>query len=451
MRSSRALAAVALAVTTATAAAACSSGSSSSSPTAAPSASSSSSATASASTASSPSTAAKVTLTWWNNATNQPLLGIYEAAIKGFEAKYPNVSITNVPVQNELLQDTKIPLALEGNNPPNIYQQWGGGVLGQQVTSGKVANITADVSSWIGGISGASGWQANGQQYGVPVDLHVVGFWYRKDIFKKVGITVPTTLTQLESDDAKLRAAGYAPIAVGSKDRWPDAFWWEYFALRDCPQSTVQSAIKSESFSASCFGTASTDLAAFLKTNPFQTGFLGTSSQQGAGSSAGMVASGKAAMELQGDWDPSVMEGVSTNKNLSSELGWFPFPQTPGSAGSQTAVLGGGDGYSCTGSQQQAQACAEFLEYLDSPSVQAQIVGPGASGEPVLTSESSAITLPATQTAAAYFKTASYEELYFDTALPTKPGQNLDTAIADYFSSPSSSTAAAIANSPSTP
>jgi raffinose/stachyose/melibiose transport system substrate-binding protein len=224
MRSSRALAAVALAVTTATAAAACSSGSSSSSPTAAPSANSASSA----------STTAKVTLTWWNNATNQPLLGIYEAAIKGFEAKNPNVTITNVPVQNELLQDTKIPLALEGNNPPNIYQQWGGGVLGQQVTSGKVANITADVSSWISGVSGASGWQANGQQYGVPVDLHVVGFWYRKDIFSKVGITVPTTLAQLESDDAKLRAAGYAPIAVGSKDRWPDAFWWEYFALRDC-------------------------------------------------------------------------------------------------------------------------------------------------------------------------------------------------------------------------
>jgi raffinose/stachyose/melibiose transport system substrate-binding protein len=397
------------------------------------------------------SSSGTITLSWWNNATNQPLLGVYQAAIKGFEASHPNIKITNVPIQNELLQDTKIPLALEGNNPPNIYQQWGGGVLGQQVTSGKVDNITSDVSSWIGSISGASGWQANGQQYGVPVDLHVVGFWYRKDIFSKVGITVPTTLTQLESDDTKLRAAGYAPIAVGSKDRWPDAFWWEYFALRDCPQATVNSAIKSQSFSASCFSTASTDLAAFLKTNPFQTGFLGTSSQQGAGSSAGMVASGKAAMELQGDWDPSVMEGVSTNKNLSSELGWFPFPQTPGSAGSQTAVLGGGDGFSCTGTQQQAQACAEFLQYLDSAAVQAQIVGKGASGEPVLTSEASAITLPATQTAAAYFKTAAYTELYFDTALPTKPGQNLDTAIANYFSAPSSSTAAAIANSPQTP
>lgn len=83
--------------------------------------------------------------------------------------------------------------------------------------------------------------------------------------------------------------------------------------------------------------------------------------------------------------------------------------------------------------------------------MQAQIVGVGASGEPVITSESSAIKLPATQTAAAYFKTAAYEELYFDTALPTKPGQNLDTAIANYFSNPNSSTASAIANSPSTP
>src|SRR5580693_2074513 len=103
MRSSRALAAVALAVTTATAAAACSSGSSSSSSSPAAGAGSASSATSS----SGASTTAKVTLTWWNNATNQPLLGIYTNAIKGFEATHPNISITNVPIQNELLQDTK--------------------------------------------------------------------------------------------------------------------------------------------------------------------------------------------------------------------------------------------------------------------------------------------------------------------------------------------------------
>jgi raffinose/stachyose/melibiose transport system substrate-binding protein len=392
-----------------------------------------------------------VTLTWWNNGTNQPLLGVYQSAIKSFEAANPGITIQNVPIQNETLQKTKIPLALQGNNPPNIYQQWGGGVLAQQVSSGKVANITSDVSSWIGNVAGAQGWAVNGQQYGVPVDLHVVGFWYRKDIFAKVGITAPTTIAQLESDDTKLRAAGYAPIAVGSKDGWPDAFWWESFALRDCSQSTVTSDIAAKNFTDPCFTKATNDLDAFLNTNPFQAGFLGTSSQTGAGSSAGMVASGKAAMELQGDWDPSVMEGVSTNKNLSTELGWFPFPQTPGSAGSQTAVLGGGDGFSCTGTSAQVTACAKFLQYLDSPAIQDQLVGVGQTGEPVLASQSHAITLPATQTASAYLKTAAYEQLYFDTALPTKPGLNLDAAIANYFAKPSTSTASAILSSPSAP
>jgi raffinose/stachyose/melibiose transport system substrate-binding protein len=443
MRSSRALAVAALAVATATAAAACSSGSSSSSPS-----------TSTGGSSSSGSSTANVTLTWWNNGTNQPLLGVYQNAIKGFEAANPNIKIQNVPIQNETLQKTKIPLALQGNNPPNIYQQWGGGVLAQQVSSGKVADITSDVSSWIGNVAGAQGWAVNGKQYGVPVDLHVVGFWYRKDIFQKVGITVPTTLAQLESDDTKLRAAGYAPISVGSKDGWPDAFWWESFALRDCSQSTVTSDIAAKNFTDPCFTKASNDLAAFLNTNPFQAGFLGTSAQTGAGSSAGMVASGKAAMELQGDWDPSVMQGVASKADaakLSSELGWFPFPQTPGSAGSQTAVLGGGDGFSCTGTTAQVTACAKFLQYLDSPAMQSQLVGVGQTGEPVLASESSAITLPATQTASAYLKTAAYEQLYFDTALPTKPGLNLDAAIANYFAKPSTSTASAILSSPSAP
>ena len=443
MRSSRALAVAALAVATATAAAACSSGSSSSSPS-----------TSTGGSSSSGSSTANVTLTWWNNGTNQPLLGVYQNAIKGFEAANPNIKIQNVPIQNETLQKTKIPLALQGNNPPNIYQQWGGGVLAQQVSSGKVADITSDVSSWIGNVAGAQGWAVNGKQYGVPVDLHVVGFWYRKDIFQKVGITVPTTLAQLESDDTKLRAAGYAPISVGSKDGWPDAFWWESFALRDCSQSTVTSDIAAKNFTDPCFTKASNDLAAFLNTNPFQPGFLGTAAQTGAGSSAGLVASGKAAMELQGDWDPSVMQGVASKADaakLSSELGWFPFPQTPGSAGSQTAVLGGGDGFSCTGTTAQVTACAKFLQYLDSPAMQSQLVGVGQTGEPVLASQSHAITLPATQTASAYLKTAAYEQLYFDTALPTKPGLNLDAAIANYFAKPSTSTASAILSSPSAP
>ena len=430
MRSSRALAAIAVAMTTVTAAAACSGGSSSSS--------SSSSATSGASSSSSANTSAKVTLTWWNNATAQPLLGVWQSVIKSFEATHPNVTIQNVPIQNEQFT-TKIPLALQSGNPPDIYQQWGGGQEATQLKSGKLTNLTSSVSSWISELGpAATGWQVSGQQYGVPYDLHVVGFWYRKDLFRQAGITsTPTTLAQLEADDATLKAHGIAPIAVGSKDRWPDAFWWEYFALRECPTSTIKTAMTSINLSASCFNKASSDMTAFLKTDPFQTGYLGTPAQTGAGSSAGMVANGKAAMELQGDWDPSVMEGVSTNKNLASELGWFPFPSVPGGQGSQTTVLGGGDGFSCTTGAAEP-ACAEFLQYLDTPAIQKQIMGAGT-GLPANPAAISAIAIPAEHVAETADQGAGYVATYFDTALPTQPGQNLDNAVANFFAGQGSS------------
>ena len=136
----------------------------------------------------------------------------------------------------------------------------------------------------------------------MPFSLHVVGFWYRKDLFEKAGITAPpTTIDELNADIAKLKSAGIVPVAIGGKDRWPDAFWWEYFALRECSTDTLKTAMKNQDLSDACFAKASEDMQKFLDTKPFQTGFLGTPAQQGAGSSAGMVANGKAAMELQGD------------------------------------------------------------------------------------------------------------------------------------------------------
>ena len=63
---------------------------------------------------------------------------------------------------------------------------------------------------------------------------------------------------------------------------------------------------------------AGTDLKQFIGTNPFQAGFLATPAQTGAGSSAGLVANGKAAMELMGHWDPGVMSGLTADKKVAA-------------------------------------------------------------------------------------------------------------------------------------
>jgi raffinose/stachyose/melibiose transport system substrate-binding protein len=412
MRCIRAVAAIAVAATAATAVAACSSGTSGG--------------------GANSGSSGKVTLTWWHNGNTQPLKGVWQQVADSYHAAHPNVSFNINPIQSEQFK-TKIPLALKSANPPDIFQQWGGGNQATQLQSGKLANLSSSVSSWIGELgTAAKGWQTNGQQYGLPYDLHVVGFWYRKDLFAKAGISSPpTTLAQLESDDAKLKTHGITPIAIGSKDQWPDAFWWDYFAVRECSASDLAQAIKSVSLKAACFTKATSDLAAFMKTKPFQTGFLSTPSQTGAGSSAGMVANGQAAMELQGDWETTVTPALTTNKNLGSQLGWFAFPSVAGAAGNQDAVLGGGDGFSCT-TVAPEPACADFLKYVDSTAVQKKLVSKADVGLPANPAAEAVLTNPALKQAA-HVRDTEPEQEYFDIALPTNPGLALDAAIANFF------------------
>ena len=45
----------------------------------------------------------------------------------------------------------------------------------------------------------------------------------------------------------------------------------------------------------------------FAATEPFNQGFLTTPAQQGATSSAGLLANDQAAMELMGAWNPGVI------------------------------------------------------------------------------------------------------------------------------------------------
>jgi raffinose/stachyose/melibiose transport system substrate-binding protein len=379
------------------------------------------------------STGTKSTLSWQNNATADPLKAIWVSAIASFQAQHPNVTIQNDPMQNELFK-TKVPIELKSDSPPDIYQQWGGGAEATQVQSGKLTNLTQYVSSWIGEIGkAAAGWQVNGQQYGVPYDQHVVGFWYRKDLFAKAGITsTPTTIPQLESDDATLKAHGITPIGLGGQAQWPDAFWWEYFAVRECPESVINNAMTSVNLSASCFSQATKDLTSFMATNPFEPGFNGVTAQSSPTSSAGMLANGKVAMELQGDWEPGEVLGDTTDKNIDSKLGWFAFPAIPGGQGPASAVLGGGDGWSCTTGAAEP-ACADFLQYIDSPTVQRQLVTQASIGLPANPAAESAITNPAVKAAAAAHDNAAYVAGYFDQALPTNPGLALDAAIANFF------------------
>jgi raffinose/stachyose/melibiose transport system substrate-binding protein len=379
-----------------------------------------------------------VKIVWWHNADRNPGRDYWTKVANDYHAAHPNVTVEVLPLQNEQFK-TKIPVALQSQNPPDLFQQWGGGQMAEQVAAGKLKDITADVQPEVANLgSSVTGWQVDGKQYGLPYTLGIVGFWYNKALFSKAGVgTPPATWDELLADVQKLKAAGIAPIAIGGKDKWPDAFFWDYLAVRMCSQQTLQKSASDFDFSDPCFTQAGDKVKQLLDAKPFQAGFLATPAQQGAGSSAGLIGNGKAAMELQGHWDPTTMNSLTpNNRGIGDKLGWFPFPAVTGGAGAPDAALGGGDGFSC--SWKAPPECVDFLKYIVSPDVQkgwaALNIGP-----PVAKGSESGVSDANLRGLMDFRSKSPFVQLYLDIAYGQTVGQALDDAIAEQFAGSKSS------------
>ena len=382
-----------------------------------------------------------VELTWWHNAVagddgGNPLGDFWQKVADDYTALHPNVTFKIEQIQNEDLQRTRIPTALQAGDAPDIFQQWGGGELADQVEAGYLMDLSTVDADAIAKLGGAvAPWQTDGKTYGLPFQFGVEGIWYRKSLFDQAGITAePTTMDELNADVAKLKAANIIPIAVGAGDKWPAAHWWYNFALRSCSKEVLQASGTSFDFSDPCWVQAGTDLQTFIDTKPFQPDFTSTVAQTGATSSAGLVATGKAAMELMGAWNPSVYagfaEGDDAKAALSADLGWFPMPATASGQGDPTAALGGGDGFSCNVSA--PPECADFLAFIASDEEQAAFAATGI-GLPANPSAAGSVTNENLKELAAVSGAAAYVQLWLDTTFGANVGGAMNDGIVAIF------------------
>jgi raffinose/stachyose/melibiose transport system substrate-binding protein len=373
-----------------------------------------------------------VTLTWWHNATSGPLPAVWEEVAAEFEAANPGVKVEQTGYQNEELQRTLIPNALSAGDPPDLFQVWPGGEIRDQVENGYLMPLDDAIGDTISSVGATvSPWQVDGETYAVPFTFGIEGFWYNTDLFEQAGIDAPPeTLDELQDAVGKLRDAGITPIAVGAGDKWPAAHWWYQFALHSCSPETLKTAAADFDFSDECFIDAGKELEEFIGINPFQDGFLGTPAQTGAGSSAGLVANGQAAMELMGHWNAGVIGGLTPDEEVPEFLGWFPFPAIEGSAGDPSATLGGGDGFGC--SAEAPPECADLLAYIMSEEVQAKFAASG-SGIPTVPAAQASLEDPNLKLVADGLAASSFVQLWLDTEYGTTVGNAMNEGIVNLF------------------
>jgi len=372
-----------------------------------------------------------VTMSLWQNSTTGPGQEFWDKTVADFEADNPGVTIDVQAIQNEDL-DGKLQTALNSGDAPDIFLQRGGGKMAAMVAAGQLMDITGGISDQVKDEIPEGSFIANSLEdkvYAMPVAVLPGGIFYSQDLFDAAGITeAPATITDLETAVEKLKTTGVAPIALGAKDAWPAAHWFYFFALRECSPDVLAEAADTKDFSDGCWIKAGEDLEASAATEPYNQGFLTTAAQQGAGSSAGLVANHQAAMELMGAWNPGVIASLTPDEKPLADLSWFPFPEIDGGEGEPGSILGGVDGYSC--SVDAPAECLDFLNYIGSSDVQKEYYA-AFNAPPVNTVAQEAVTEPYLKEIIAAYNAAPYVSQWLDTVYGQNVGNALNVGVVD--------------------
>lgn len=373
----------------------------------------------------------ETTLTMWHNSTTGDGKQYWEDAAAAFNEENPEVTVKVTSIQNEDM-DGKLQTAVNSGDMPDIFMARGGGKLADIVEAGKVKDLTDLIDDDVKTAFGEAPFSAftvDGKVYGVPSAVLPGGIFYSKDLFEQAGIeSEPTSVAELEDAVDKLKAAGIAPIALGAKDAWPAAHWYYFFAVRACGQDIIENLATSPDFTDKCWLDAADNLNEFASTEPFNEGFLTTTAQQGANSSAGLVANHKAAMELMGAWDVGVIAGLTPDEQPLPDLGWFPFPEVDGGDGEPGAMMGGVDGYSC--SNDSPASCEEFLNFVASKEWQEKYAT-AFQTIPANQDATGAVTDPSLVPLMESYSKAPYVSLWLDTALGQNVGNALNTGVVE--------------------
>jgi raffinose/stachyose/melibiose transport system substrate-binding protein len=372
----------------------------------------------------------KVTINWWHIQNNAPLRPVWDQIAKQYMASHPNVTIKIQPIENEAFK-AKLTTTTQSGKAPDLFQSWGGGVLKQQADAGLVKDLTEDTKPWINTIQpiALTPYTLDGKIYGVPWSSGMVGFWYNKKLFKEAGInTPPTTWSQYLDAVKKLKAAGTTPIAVAGQDKWPEMYYWSYLAMRIGGKDVFNNAAKDGSFDGPDFVRAGQEVKKLVDLQPFQKGFLGAKFDTPDGEAA-HVGGSKAAMELMGQWAPSVQEEQS-KKKLGDDLGFFPFPTVEGGKGVITDAFGGGDGFAI-GKDAPAETL-DFLKFFVSMQNQQTAAATGAI-VPTVKGAETALKDKRVLQVAQTVSGATGLQLYLDQAFPPEVGQEVNDQVAALF------------------
>lgn len=269
----------------------------------------------------------------------------YRAAADDYNAKHPADKIVLQLFNNEPYKQ-KLLVAMGAGNPPDVFFNWGGGILKSYIDAGNVMDLTADLArdpAWKSRFFPAvlAPGTFNGKIYGVPINgMQPVVFYYNKKVFAEVGAELPKTWKDVLALIPKFKAKNKGLIAVSGADRWTYLMYAEYLVDRLGGPGVFSDIVagKPNAWSNPAVVKASEMIQELVKQGGLVKGYAGLS--YGNGQATALLYSGRVGMQLMGSWDFPNILGGQPNFIKQGNLAWGPFPAVEGGAGSPDDVVG---------------------------------------------------------------------------------------------------------------
>lgn len=288
--------------------------------------------------------------------------------------KESGITVKDSPIGHEDFK-TGILVRAAGGNLPDVFSYWAGARTQFVVDAGNLHPIdgmwkSAGLDQLLAKSVADGATLYNGKHYLVPFGYHYAGMFYNKHVMEKAGITeLPKTWDEFKAMCDKLKAAGITPIALGSKNRWPAQFWFDYMLLRTAgPDYRAKLMAGTASYTDPEVETAMSMWKELVDAGDFAA----NSNADDWTDAADKVSRGDAAMTLMGTW---ITGYWNSNKLVpGTDYDFFEFPTI--TDGVPHAALGPVDGFVISANTKNPEGAEKLLNFLVSnPDVQAKWAG----------------------------------------------------------------------------
>lgn len=284
--------------------------------------------------------------------------GAGKAVIEGFKAKYPNVEI-DFQVKTSDQYYNLLATAIQAGEAPDLF--WTNGTLttnmAAYVEQGLLMDLTDVVDLSLFSESTLKISKVNDRYWSSPTaEVGGRAAFYNKDIFEKLGLSIPKTFDEFEAMLKTIQDAGIIPIAFSGVDPWCGLFFFEpVLAGMNIDYIKEYMDGKAVAMNDPRVVAAQDKIVDWGKKGYFGVGYTGVD-----GSGAILAFSkGEAAMTVDGTWN------IATISKNNPDLNYGAF-QIPTADGVVPFVGTPSNGFSISATTKNPEAAIAFENYFAS-------------------------------------------------------------------------------------